>query len=94
MVRLSTCVVFSILSAAELSAAATAVCVALARSAAATRTSRNAFSSSSRCETRAVASKQFVAHRQRRHHGEARVADLAEFSAQAADPRFKTLGEF
>src|SRR6266576_2226132 len=36
---------------------------------------------------------QFVAHRQRRHHGEARIADLAELAAQILNPRFKTLGE-
>src|SRR5205085_1201460 len=37
---------------------------------------------------------QLVAHRERRHHGEARVADLAKLAAQAPDPRLKTLGEF
>ena len=36
---------------------------------------------------------QFVAHRQRRHHREACVADLAELAAQILNPRFKTLGE-
>src|ERR1035437_10436511 len=36
---------------------------------------------------------QFVAHRQRRHHDQPRVADLAELAAQILDPRFKALGE-
>src|ERR1700723_2917904 len=36
---------------------------------------------------------QFIARRQRRHHGQARVADLAELAAQVSDPRFQALGE-
>src|SRR5215475_8628897 len=36
---------------------------------------------------------QLVAGRKRRHHGEALVADLAEFAAELLDARFKTLGE-
>src|SRR4051812_22663053 len=36
---------------------------------------------------------QFVAQRQRRHHGQTRIADLAEFAAQILDPRLKALGE-
>src|ERR1700722_2245443 len=36
---------------------------------------------------------QFIARRQRRHHGQARVADLAELAAQAADPRLETFSQ-
>src|SRR6266550_574221 len=36
---------------------------------------------------------QFVAHRQRRHHREARIADFAELAAQILNARFETLGE-
>ena len=93
MVRFSTCVVFSMRSAAALSALATAICVARARSVAATRTSRRVSSSSSSARMRCVGVEQFVAHRQRRHHGEARIADLAELAAQLSDPRFQALGE-
>src|SRR5258708_35440583 len=35
----------------------------------------------------------FVARRQRRHHCQARIADLAELAAQILNPRLKTLGE-
>ena len=41
----------------------------------------------------AVGVEQFIARRQRRHHGQARIADLAELAAQAFDPRFQTLGK-
>ena len=93
MVRFSICVVFSMRSAAALSALATAVWVARARSVAATRTLRRASSSSSSARMRCVGVEQFVAHGQRRHHREARIADLAEFAAQPLDPRFQALGE-
>src|SRR5712692_4063684 len=56
MVRLSTCVVFSMRSAAEFSALATAACVARARSVATVRTLRNAASSCSRPRMRCPAS--------------------------------------
>src|SRR6266446_9104092 len=36
---------------------------------------------------------QFVAHRQRRHHRQPRIADFAELAAQILNPRLKTLGE-
>src|SRR6266403_2097304 len=67
MVRLSTCVVFSMRSAAEFSALATADTLG--------------------------GIKHLVAYGQRRHHDQARIADLAELAAQRADPRFKALGE-
>ena len=94
MVRFSTCVVFSMRSAAALSALATAVWVARARSVAAMRTLRSASSSSSSARMRVVGVEQFVADGQRRHHGEARIADLAELAAQRFDARFQALGEF
>src|SRR6195952_3338971 len=40
-----------------------------------------------------LALQQLVAHRQRGHHGQPRVADLAELAPQALDPRFQALGE-
>src|SRR5882757_4207147 len=36
---------------------------------------------------------QIVADRQRRHHGQPRIADLAELAAQPFDPRFQALGQ-
>src|SRR5882757_11308327 len=36
---------------------------------------------------------QFVAHRQGRHHGEPRIADLAELATQLFDARFEVLGK-
>src|SRR3981189_3142003 len=81
MVRFSTCVVFSIRSAAEFTALATA------GAAQGRELLLEAADAIFRVE-------QFVAHRQRRHHDQARVTDLAELAAQILDPRFKTLGKF
>ena len=83
------CVIFSMRSEAELSALATAVWVARARSVAddAHLAQRGDFFFERPNALPGI--DQFVRHRQRRHDGQALVADLAEFAAQTGDAGFK-----
>ena len=81
MVRLSTCVVFSIRSAAAFSALATAVWVARAVGGGDAHVAQDFQFFLQRADALAGV-EQFVAHRQRRHHGQPRIADLAELAAQ------------
>ena len=72
-------------SAAALSAATIAAWVLLERSAAVTRASCRVASSVLEPSQAQAHFGEFVGHHERRHHGEARIADLAEFLPQAVD---------
>ena len=84
-VWLSFLAMLSMRSAAEVKAATSAAWVACARSAATTRASCRAASSSSSRADLLGRFRQFVGDHQRRHDGQPRVADLAELAAQRGD---------
>ena len=82
---------FSMRSAAALSAATTAVCVAWVRSAEATLAFRRRRQLRLQTLQLLLRLRQLVGERERRHDGEPGVADLAETRAQLCDARVQIL---